>query len=94
MRYMSTRSRSSTATLSEAVERGLAPDGGLYVPEHFPTVDLERLRSAPDLPRLAETLLQPFFAGDRLAGKDRAGHHRHDRGQRRQRLEPKRHRHK
>lgn len=35
MRYYSTRNRNHTATLREAVFRGLAPDGGLYLPEKF-----------------------------------------------------------
>ncbi len=35
MRYYSTRNTSHTATLSEAVFRGLSPDGGLYLPEEF-----------------------------------------------------------
>jgi len=35
MRYYSTRNPDHTATLSEAVFRGLAPDGGLYLPEEF-----------------------------------------------------------
>ena len=35
MRYYSTKNRHHTATLEEAVMRGLAPDGGLYVPERL-----------------------------------------------------------
>lgn len=36
MRYHSTRDPNQTATLGEAVIRGLAPDGGLYMPERIP----------------------------------------------------------
>ena len=35
MRYYSTKNHHHTATLEEAVMRGLAPDGGLYVPERL-----------------------------------------------------------
>lgn len=67
MRFVSTRSTAPHTTLSAAIERGLAPDGGLYVPERFPQVEVESLRAAPSLPRLAERLLGPFFEGDALA---------------------------
>lgn len=66
MRYVSTRGGSPPVTLSEAIERGLAPDGGLYVPESFPHADVEELRRATDLPTLAVGLLRPFFEGDPL----------------------------
>ncbi len=36
MRYYSTSNRQFTATLEQAVTKGLAPDGGLYMPERLP----------------------------------------------------------
>lgn len=36
MRYLSTRGESSPVSFTEAVALGLAPDGGLYVPERLP----------------------------------------------------------
>ncbi len=36
MRYISTRGTDVTFSLSEAMEIGLAPDGGLIVPLEFP----------------------------------------------------------
>jgi threonine synthase len=66
MRYVSTRGGGEPATLSEAVERGLAPDGGLYVPEAFPSLVPADLDGADSLAGVAERLLAPFFAGDRL----------------------------
>ncbi len=66
MRYISTRGLAPDSSLSDAIVQGLAPDGGLYVPEQFPAVDLERLREAETLPEIARELLQPFFAGDKL----------------------------
>ncbi|MCX7817712.1 MAG: threonine synthase [Kiritimatiellae bacterium] len=51
--------------LATALERGLAPDGGLYLPERVPALDLEglvRLRDAPYW-RVAEEVLRPFVEG-------------------------------
>ncbi len=39
MRYFSTRSDKYTASASEAILAGIAPDGGLFVPESFPQPD-------------------------------------------------------
>ena len=36
MRYYSTRSKSEAASFAAAALKGLAPDGGLYVPEEIP----------------------------------------------------------
>lgn len=67
MEYISTRGSGGAVTLSEAIERGLAPDGGLYVPQQFPALQIERLRAARTLPEVATALLEPFFEGDRLS---------------------------
>ncbi len=66
MRFVSTRDASATATLSEALQRGLAPDGGLYVPERFPRLTPAQFDGAETLPGVAQRLLAPFFAGDAL----------------------------
>ncbi len=65
MRYVSTRGGGEPISLSEALARGLAPDGGLYVPEQFPEahVNLPPPRSLPDI---GNWLLKPFFADDPL----------------------------
>lgn len=67
MRYVSTRSPSVSTSLSEAIERGLAEDGGLYVPERFPRISRENLERAGALPEVASRLLEPFFENDVLA---------------------------
>ena len=36
MRYRSTRGGAQPVSFTEAVAQGLAPDGGLYLPEEFP----------------------------------------------------------
>ena len=38
MKYISTRGGGKALSFSEAVAEGLAPDGGLYVPENFPDI--------------------------------------------------------
>lgn len=44
MIYRSSRNDSLTATPSEAIVRGLAPDGGLYTPDKIPCIDWRALR--------------------------------------------------
>ena len=67
MRYVSTRDRGESVTLSEAVSQGIAPDGGLYVPERFPTLEAGVVGAADSVAAAGEVLLRPFFAGDPLA---------------------------
>ncbi|RUL63024.1 threonine synthase [Dyella dinghuensis] len=67
LRYPSTRGASPAATLSEAIAAGLAPDGGLYVPDHLPTLHPDSFDPEGTLANTAATLLAPFFAGDKLA---------------------------
>ena len=64
MNFISTRGNAPAATLSQAIAAGLAPDGGLYVPEQMPP--LRALQPGASLAQTAATLLQPFFAGDAL----------------------------
>jgi len=50
MKYISTRGDQTPRSFSEILLEGLAPDGGLYLPEHYPQVDdatLTRWRSLP-----------------------------------------------
>jgi threonine synthase len=67
MRYISTRDATHSVPLSAAIRRGLAPDGGLYVPSAFPSLSVADFDGAEDLPATARRLLRPFFAGDGLA---------------------------
>ena len=65
MRYVSTRGGAARVPFSAALMQGIASDGGLYVPEQWPSFDS---RAAPDaLPQFAATLLAPFVADDPLA---------------------------
>lgn len=67
LRYVSTRGGSPAVGLSAAIAAGLAPDGGLYVPETMPRLDIAMFDPAGTLADTAATLLAPFFAGDPLA---------------------------
>lgn len=68
MRFQSTRDPAHRRPLSEAIARGLAPDGGLYVPESLPRLDRDALADAGDLPTLAHRVIAPFAADDAVAG--------------------------
>lgn len=66
MRFVSTAGQASGATPSEALRNGVAPDGGLYMPDTLPQFDLEELDGDLPLADFAARLLRPFFAGDPL----------------------------
>lgn len=62
MNYLSTRGRSPAQSFSEILLGGLAPDGGLYLPETYPQfdgADLTRLRGM-NYPELAFEILSCF----------------------------------
>lgn len=68
MYFRSTRAATDHVSFSEALEQGLAADGGLFVPEVWPQCPVRELVGLG----LAETgarLLQPFLVGDPLADK-------------------------
>jgi threonine synthase len=62
----STRHRSPAVSFREALLRGLAPDGGLYLPTAWPEVTLDDLRAwrALAFPDLAARLAHRLFAGE------------------------------
>jgi threonine synthase len=64
MRYLSTRGREETDLIG-AVMRGLAADGGLFVPEELPRFSPEDF-GGENLAEIATELLGPFFAGSVL----------------------------
>lgn len=76
LRFVSTRDPARSAGFAEALEQGLAPDGGLYVPQSWPAFSADAfpgeaagagdLTSARGLAQLAASLLHPFAAGSLL----------------------------
>ena len=66
MRFHSTRSGSQLLVLSEAIGQSIAPDGGLYVPEIFPTFNAEDFAGLNSWNEIGKRLLEPFFRDDDL----------------------------
>ena len=66
LRMVSTRGISPAVNVSSAIAAGPAPDGGLYMPEAFPTFTTDDFASDTTLADVAHRLLWPFFAGDAL----------------------------
>jgi threonine synthase len=66
MKFESTRGTAPPVSLSQAIEQGLAPDGGLYLPTSIPQIDAASFTLPSSLPGLACTALAEFFAGDGL----------------------------
>lgn len=66
MRYISTRGRSPACNFEQVLLTGLAPDGGLYVPETLPTFSREEIASWAGLSyaQLAFKVIQPFVDGE------------------------------
>lgn len=66
MKFVSTRGGVSGVSFEEAISRGYAPDGGLFVPDALPQVtrtQLQHWRSL-DFAALAEAVLAPFVGGE------------------------------
>lgn len=66
MKYTSTRNKQNRYGLREAAFLGLAPDGGLFMPERIPAVDMETVlaKSAESYNSLAKYLANLFFEDD------------------------------
>ncbi len=65
MKYVSTRGHAASQAFTDILLEGLAPDGGLMVPEQWPRLTRAKLDAMRDLayPRLAFEILR-FFADD------------------------------
>jgi threonine synthase len=74
MRYISTRGGSPSVSFFDALLNGLAPDGGLYMPESWPRLSPEVLADAATMP-YADTAaaVLTLFAGDDLSHEDAIG---------------------
>ena len=69
MQFVSTRNPRLPVGFSAALGRGLAPDGGLYVPVEWPTAAMQALSAGEPLAQLAAEFIAPFAAGDPLASE-------------------------
>lgn len=65
MNYISTRGQAAPHAFDEAVLAGLAPDGGLFLPDELPrfsAADMEAMQGL-NYPDLAAKIMQPFMQG-------------------------------
>ena len=67
MMFISTRASDVRAGLGQAIVEGIAPGGGLYVPERVPALAPEAFPGTTALDQAAPVLLRPFAEGDPLA---------------------------
>jgi threonine synthase len=69
MKFESTRRNSPAVSFGAALTQGLAPDGGLYMPESWPVIPLDAFKDASSLPDVAKVMLRPFVEGDAIAAE-------------------------
>ena len=63
MKFISTRGSSPAVGFSDAILNGLAPDGGLYLPESWPEISARDIRRFANLPyhAIATEILESFW---------------------------------
>lgn len=63
MQFVSTRNALSTTTFKEALFRGLAPDGGLYIPQYIPILakDFISKINQTNLLELGQEIIHPYI---------------------------------
>ena len=60
MKFFSTRNSSSSTTFKNVLLNGLAPDGGLYMPEKIPRMPMDLLKAHQHFEELAVSLIYPY----------------------------------
>src|SRR5919197_4141442 len=70
MKYISTRGAAPPVSFTEMLLAGLAPDGGLYVPQTYPHFSTDGIAGLAGKPysEVAQAILAPFVAGEIEAG--------------------------
>ncbi len=74
MKYLSTEGKTAPVNFDQCLLQGLAPDGGLFIPEKFPTLDLsdgrwQETAVRSDFASFATELLKPFVTASSVAEK-------------------------
>jgi threonine synthase len=64
MKYFSTKLKSDNVSFKEALFNGLAPDGGLYMPEYIPKLKKDFFNSNIEYPELATAIIHPFVKNE------------------------------
>jgi len=71
MIYYSTKNKKVTATLEDGVKRGMAPGGGLFMPQRIPVLtrkELEEVKNSTSLAATAQVIARKLFGDDVPAG--------------------------
>lgn len=69
MLCLSTRGLSPAVPLHQAIIEGIAPDGGLYLPDHIPQINRDALLESENFQEAALQVMSPFFEADFLSEK-------------------------
>ncbi len=66
MKYISTRGEAAPLSFIQTLLAGLAPDGGLYLPQSYPQFSAEEIAgfAGQSYADVAEAVLSPFLAGE------------------------------
>lgn len=64
MKFVSSRNGQHLYSLKEAVLKGLAPGGGLFMPAEYPVIDSKNIKDPDDFAGLAFQLAKPFLEED------------------------------
>ncbi|TDZ74715.1 Threonine synthase [Colletotrichum trifolii] len=72
-RYLSTRGEDSGFSFEEVVLKGLASDGGLFIPEHIPTADNWQHWKDKSFPELAHEILSLYISPSEIPSNDLRG---------------------
>ncbi len=64
--YISTRGEAPSLPFLDAMLAGLARDGGLYVPDHYPLLSPQEISGLAGVPyaRAAQTVISPYLGGE------------------------------
>ena len=68
MQFISTRNNNKAISFKEVTLRGLADDGGLYIPNQWPSINIEAFKDNMDFKELAFLIIKSFV-GDSLEDK-------------------------
>ena len=66
MKYISTRGGGAPQSFIDVLLQGLAPDGGLYIPDEWPTLSPEQIKGFAGVPYadVAQAVTEPFIGHD------------------------------
>ena len=69
-KFISTRGGTPPQNFTDVLLTGLAPDGGLFIPEEWPQIDMDELRGLAGVPyaEVAHKIIAPFI-GDEIDSK-------------------------